>query len=251
MKLMLLREFREGWRSFRLPGVLLLALFFALLEPPSLKYMDVIMGMFAEGITIILPPPTPEAAFMAFASDLSSMVLIAAIVVTMGIVAREQHNGLTEWFLTRPVSRQAYVISKAVYLIVTTMLIVIVSSILCAVYTSTLIGPLSVSGIIYAIILLTTQLMLPLTLTMVVSAVTGIAGAAAGAGVFTMFLVPMLGWVFQGMNANWLPVHLANHLPQVLSGSADTNFWLAIATSWLLIATLFFAMNMHFSRKQI
>ncbi|HHX78061.1 MAG TPA: hypothetical protein GX697_06935, partial [Firmicutes bacterium] len=87
MRLMLLREFREGWRSFRLPGIFLLALFFALLEPPTNKYMDVLLGMFAEGIVINVPPPSPEAAYLAFGNDLVSIVSIAAIIVTMGIVA--------------------------------------------------------------------------------------------------------------------------------------------------------------------
>jgi ABC-2 type transport system permease protein len=251
MKLMLLREFREGWRSFRLPGVLLLALFFALIDPPTQKYMDVLLGMFADGVTIILPPPTPETAFLAFAGDLSSMVLIAAIVVTMGIVAREKHNGLTEWFLTRPVSREAYIHSKAVYLMVTTFFIVALSSLVCALYTYTLLGPLSIPGVFYAIILLTTQLMLPLALTLAVSAITGIAGAAAGAGVFALFLLPSLGWIFQGTSADWIPFLLPNHLPQALSGSPASSFWIAVALTWVIIAALLAAMQLNFSHKQI
>lgn len=251
MKIMLAREFREGWRSFRFPGLLLLALFFALLEPPSHKYMDVILGMFAEGVTITLPPPTPELAFMAFAGDLYSIVIIAAIVVTMGMVAREQHNGLTEWFLTRPVSRGAYIYAKFAYLVVTTLAIVAVSAAVCAFYTYTLIGPLPASGIAYAVVLLTTQLMLPLTLTLAVSAVTGIAGAAAGAGVLTMFLTSMLGWLLQGMKTDWLPIHLANHLPEALNGAPTTSFWLATAFSWLFIFIIIFFVQHNFSKKQI
>ncbi|MHB1419083.1 MAG: hypothetical protein ACYCX4_05760 [Bacillota bacterium] len=250
MKLMLMREFREGWRSFRFPGVLLLAIFFALLEPPSQKYMDAILGMFAEGVVINLPSATPAAAFLKFAGDLSGMVLIAAIIVTMGVVAREKHNGLTEWFLTRPVSRNTYIFSKSAYLIITTFLIVTVSSLICAFYTYTLLGPLSVIGVIYAIILLTTQLLLPLMLTLTVSAITGIAGAAAGAGISSMFAISTLGWLLP-KNLEWLPFQLKNHLPQILTGTVSSSFWIAVALSWVLIVFLMLITKLDFSRKQI
>lgn len=251
MKLLLLRELREGWRSFRLPGVALLALFFALLEPPSQKYMDAILGMFAEGVKIIMPPATAESAFIAFAGDLSSIVLIAAIIVTMGIVARERYNGLTEWFLTRPVSRNAYILSKAVYLIVTTLLIVTVSSLVCYFYIYTLMGPLSITGVFYAIVLITTQLLLPLTVTFTVSALTGIAGAAAGAGIITVFVTSTLSLLLSSANITWLPIQLPNHLPEVLTGTASSSFWIAVATGWLVISLLFWISQLHFTRQQL
>ncbi|MDW7650718.1 MAG: ABC transporter permease subunit [Bacillota bacterium] len=251
MKLMLMREFREGWRSFRFPGVLLGAVFFALLAPPTQKYMDAILGMFAEGVEISMPPVSPESVLIGFAGDLTSMILIAAIVVTMGIVAREKHNGLTEWFLTRPVSRNAYLYAKVLYLIITTLVIVAVSSLACAIYTYTLIGPLSAAGILYTIILITTYFLMPLIVTFTVSAVTGISGAAAGAGILFMFLMSTVGWVLSNADVSWLPTQLTEHLPQAVAGTPPSSFWIAVALSWLFIAILTWLTGLNFSRKEI
>lgn len=248
MKLMLLREFREGWRSFRFPGIALMALFFALLEPPSQKYMAVLLNMFAEGIEISLPAPTPEAAFIAYTGDMLFIVLIALIIVTMGIVARERHNGLTEWFLTRPVSRKAYVLSKAVYLVVTTFVIVAFSAVFCALYTYTLLGALHPIGVFYTIVLLTTYLMIPLSITLAVSALTGIAGAAAAAGIGVMFLMSTVGLI---LRADWLPINLTGHIPQILTGNASSSFATAIALSWVFIVLLTLIMEHGFAQKQI
>ncbi|MHB1126801.1 MAG: ABC transporter permease subunit [Bacillota bacterium] len=251
MQQMLIREFREGWRCFRFPGVLLLAVFFALMEPPSQKYMDTILRMFAEGVVLNLPKATPQAAFIKFGEDLFSMVLIAAIIVTMGIVAREKHNGLTEWFLTRPVSRNAYIFSKSVYLVITTFIVVTISSLVCALYTYTLLGPLSIIGVFYAIILLTTQMLMPLMITLSISAITGVAGAAAGAGIVSLFAMSTLGWLVSNKYTDWLPFQLKNHLPQVLTGNGPSSFWIAITLSWVIIAFLMLITKLNFSRKQI
>lgn len=251
MKLLLLREFREGWRSFRFPGLLLMAAFFALLEPPSQKYMDVLLSKFADGVQIILPPPTPEAAYIAFAGDMFSLVLIAAVVVTMGIVARENHSGLTEWFLTRPVSRSAYILAKAVYLIVSTFAFVAVASLICALYTQTILGPLKITGVLLATVLITTQLLMPLMLTLSVSAITGIAGAAAGAGLFFMFTMSTLGWLLGNTDYSWLPFTLNSHLPRLLAGTIPAAFLTGLALAWLLIACLVLLTRHIFLRKQI
>ena len=251
MKLMLMREFREGWRSFRFPGVLLGALFFALLAPPTQKYMDVILGMFAEGMEIVLPPVSPESVFMGFAGDMTSMILIAAIVVTMGIVARERHNGLSEWFLTRPVSRNAYLYAKVLYVIISTLVIVAAASLGCAIYTYTIIGPLSAAGVIYAIILLTTYMLLPLMLTVMVSAITGISGAAAGAGILLIFLMSSVGWILSNADISWMPTQLMEHLPQVLAGTPSSSFWISVTLSWIVIILLAWITSVNFARKQI
>lgn len=248
MKLMILRELKEGWRSFRFPGIALMALFFALLEPPSQKYMDLLLNMFAEGIEISLPAPTPEAAFIAYTGDILFIVLIALIIVTMGIAARERHNGLTEWFLTRPVSRNAYILAKAVYVFTTTFVIIAFSAVTCAIYTYTLLGALNPLGVFYAIVLLTTYVMIPLTLTLVVSALTGIAGAAAAAGIGVMFLMSTVGMI---VRAEWLPINLTRQLPQILLGNASSSFWVAIALSWSFIALLVWLMKQRFCQEQI
>ncbi|MCW3491580.1 ABC transporter permease [Dethiobacter alkaliphilus] len=251
MKLMLMRELREGWRSFRLPGVLLGAVFFALLQPPSQKYMDVIMGLFAEGIEIELPPVTPDSVLVGFAGDLTSMILIAAIVVCMGIVAREKHNGLTEWFLTRPVSRSSYVYAKVIYLVIFTLVVVAVSTAVCAAYTSTLVGSVNVAGVFYLIVLVTTYLMLPLIVTLTVSAITGISGAAAGAGILVLFLMSSLGWLLDNAGINWLPTQLSAHLPEVIAGYPSPSFWVATALSWLFIALMAQLSNYNFARQEV
>ena len=42
-------ELKQAWRSFRIPGFWLLLLFFALMDPPVIKYMEQIVARFGGG----------------------------------------------------------------------------------------------------------------------------------------------------------------------------------------------------------
>lgn len=108
------RELTVAFRSFRLPGLAVVFLFFALLDPPVIKYMDRLIEMIGgtEGLEITMPPPSPAMALAQFIGDLSGIGVLVLVFLLMGIVASEKATGVTEWVLTRPVTRREYLISK-------------------------------------------------------------------------------------------------------------------------------------------
>ena len=105
MIVLILKELRSNWRSFRYPAFLLVVTFFAILDPLMLKYMNEILANFATGIEIIAPDPTPEDAFLSYLSDVSQIGILVLIFMAMGSVAREKETGVTGWLLSKPISR--------------------------------------------------------------------------------------------------------------------------------------------------
>jgi len=250
MRLLLKKELKEGWRSFRLPGLLLLGVFFALLEPPTQKYMDEIMAMFAEGIEITMPAPTPEGAFMAFAGNITSIFLIAAIIVFMGLLTKEQRSGISEWILTRPISRKNYILAKQIYLMISTVLVVGVSSLICALFTYTLLGALNVTGFGLAVLTLVTIVLIPLVITFMTATITSKGGAGAAAGIGTIFIFGIMSQVLT--HTIWLPSHLSQHMSQVLyQGSSSTQYWLAVGFGWLIIVVAMIITNLGYQKKEL
>ena len=139
---MLRRELVDGWRSFRFPGLALVVMFFALLDPPSTKYMAEILKMFAGDLVIQAPPPHPADAFASFLGDVNGMALLVLIVISMGLVAREKENGVAAWVLTRPVSRDNYLLGKLAASVVAFFGAVLAGGVLCYLYTWSLLGRL-------------------------------------------------------------------------------------------------------------
>lgn len=105
-------EFKRGWRSFRFPGFLLLLLFFALMDPPVIKYMEPIVSRFGGGVKIQLPPPTARLAFMQFLQDLAQLCGFGVILLVAGSVASEKKSGLAAWYLLQPVGRTGYLLDR-------------------------------------------------------------------------------------------------------------------------------------------
>lgn len=251
MRAMLVREFKEGWRSFRIPGLLLIAVFFAITDPPIQKYMEQIVEMFAQGIEISLPPGTADMAFVSFLDNMSQIFLIAAIILTMSLVARDRRVGITEWFLSRPISRRDYIVAKAGYLISSVTAIAVISAVVCALFANSLMGGLTVAGVFYSTLMLITQLMIPLTLTLLVSALSGSSGAAAAAGMGSLFLFPLINWATQASTIDWLPWHLGQHARLAVYGNISSSYWVAVALSWGIVVGLIVAMHQGFKHKAL
>ena len=69
VKTLFVKDFRQLWRTFRLPALLLLGIFFAILDPIGAKYMPQIMEKLmsgTEGITIVMPEMGPVDAMASF-----------------------------------------------------------------------------------------------------------------------------------------------------------------------------------------
>ena len=134
---------RQLWRTFRLPALLLVAIFFALLDPIGARYMPQIMEQLmrgTEGITIIMPEMGPADAMASFFGDLAQLGAFILIVIAMGAVAAERERGISAWLLTRPVGRLPYFWSKFAAYSAGILLTVSAGTLLAALYTASLMG---------------------------------------------------------------------------------------------------------------
>lgn len=249
MKLMLYKEFREGWRSFRIPGLLLLAAFFALMDPPMLKYMDKILARFAQGMVLELPPVTPEAAFTQFVGDITGIFAIAAVLTTMGLAAKELNSGVAAWLLSRPVSRDSYLIAKLVFVLSANAGIIMATGTVCSLYIYTLIGALDVVGVALALIALVTYVLLPVTATLIVSALSGRAWMAAFTGLAVLLGGDLLGWLAGLAEVYWTPFSIKRQVSAAVAGVADHTYWLSLLLAWLLIVLLTWSGTCAFRKR--
>ncbi len=152
MKELLVKEFRQGWRSFKIPAFFLVLLFFALLDPPTTKYMGEIMQWFAHDLEIILPEPTSQQAFLAFLSSVSQIGFFVLILISMGIVSSEKSSGVAAWILTQPIRRRDYLLAKLLVLALTIIGGIMVAGLFAYLYSWSLLGPLPLSPALYSLL---------------------------------------------------------------------------------------------------
>jgi ABC-2 type transport system permease protein len=106
-------EIFRTWRIWVLPGI---ALFFALSGPVLAKLTPQILdmvGMGQSGVVIKIPTPTFYDSYAQWIKNLSQIVLFAIIIIYGGLVSSERKSGTAVLVLTKPVSRAAFVVAKA------------------------------------------------------------------------------------------------------------------------------------------
>lgn len=202
-------EIVRTWRIWVLPAIIL---FFAISAPLLARFTPEILGAVGGDQlgSIALPAATHLDAYGQWIKSLSQIFLFALIIIHGGIVSSETSSGTAILVLTKPMSRSAFVVVKAVIHSVFLALLVILGTLATWGVTVLLFGQASPEplwsatmtwlalGIFYVAMMSFLSVVIPST-----------AGAAgAGIGVFVLLTIGAL----------WKP--LADHSPAGLSGNA-------------------------------
>lgn len=253
MTVLLMKEFKWNWRSFRYPAFLLVVLFFALLDPPMMKYMNEIMARFAEGVEIVMPDPTPEETFFSYLSDVSQIGILVLIFMVMGSVAREKETGAAGWMLSKPIGRWQYLTAKIAVLFTFVTIGLLICSTLAYLYTMTLMGQPPMAGSIWATIALIAYTLLLATLTFAFSAVLKSQLAAGGLAVIIFFLSGLFNLVVsETAAADFYPNTLLALMKPLIDGTAAPSAMAGpLTVTLLLILLLFLLAGSRFSRLEL
>src|SRR5262245_21834866 len=102
------KELREAVRSNRLLVVGVIFILLGILSPLGAKYTPDLLKSLGNGVQIILPAPTVNDAIAQFLKNVGGNGVFIAILLALGVVAREKERGTTAFVLTKPLPRQAF-----------------------------------------------------------------------------------------------------------------------------------------------
>lgn len=216
MLLLMRKDLLQGWRTFRLPALVLTAVFFGLLEPLTARYMPELLSLLAQelpGLAEIIPPMGPPEALASYLGDLTQIGALVLIIIAMGSIALERERGIAAWVLTRPVSRTAYLWSKYLSQAAGLAVALLCGGVLAVAYTGTLFGSVPAAGAAWAIFFTGIFLLLVLAVTVAASAFLRSQLAAGGVGLAFLFLIWLPELLFGGFE-------IVRYFPHVLSGRA-------------------------------
>lgn len=253
MKVLILKEFKWNWRSFRYPAFLLVVLFFALLDPPMMKYMDQIIAYFAEGIEMTFPEPTPGETYFSYLSDVSQLGILVLIFMVMGTVAREKETGIAGWMLSKPVGRWQYLLAKLTVLYGTIIIGLFACSALAYLYTMSLIGQAPPAESAWATICLIIYVLFIATITFTLSTVLNSQLQAGGLSVLIFFLSGILNlFISETAAADFYPNTLLGRIKPLLEGTIEiSEITGPLLITLLLCILLFLLAGIRFSRAEL
>ena len=196
MGTLLKKELLEYWRTYRALALGIVFLVFGLMSPLAARYMpEVFASMDMGGIVIQLPTPTVADGNTQFVKNMSQVAAIVLILIAMGVVSRERDKGTVAFTLSKPVSRSAFLLSKALALVVLTWAALLLAALAHWYYTQLLLGPMPLGACLAMAALVGVYLTVLLAITFLGSTISRSLAVSAAIGFGGYMLIGLLGMI--------------------------------------------------------
>ncbi len=164
---LLRKEIKGHWRSYRLLGIVAVFFFFGAMTPLLLHYLPVLLP--SQDLSVVLPKFTAPDVLTEYLDSVGQVGLIVAILMAMGAVSGEREKGTAAMLLCKPVNRGMFVLSKLLALGKIFFLGVVVGGLACYFYTLVLFGSVDFASFALANLVAVLYLLLCLSVTLAYS----------------------------------------------------------------------------------
>jgi ABC-2 type transport system permease protein len=248
---MLVKELREQWRTRRLLVVAVVFLAFGIASPLLARYTPELVSMLAadEGLVIEVPPPITADAIAQFVRNIGQTGVLAAILLAMGSVATEKERGTAALWLSKPVTRGAFLSAKALGIGAVLAVGIALAGVAGYGYTAYLFDAPTAAGWVAMCALLLLQMSAYAVLTFLGSTLTRSPLAAAGIGIGVLTVIAIVGAL--PVVGAWTPSGLAEVALAVAAGREPDRFVEPIVATAIVIAAALSAAWISFRRQEL
>lgn len=242
-----LLELVRTWRLWVLPGIVL---FFALTSPIVARYTaEILQAVAADQLgQFELPTPTYLDAYGGWIKNLSQIVMFALIIVSGGLVSSERRSGTAVLVLTKPLSRGAFILAKAVVQSAFLAVLIAVGTLVTWVATVAAFGEApgqalwaaSFAWLVFGILIVALMTLL----SVIIRPAAGAAGA--GLGAYVLLSIAVLWEPF----GTYSPAALTTAPTSLAMGESVDLFW-PVVTALILAAALTAVAAASFRRQEL
>lgn len=209
---LLLKEWRDSWRSFKLIWIPLVFLLLGVSDPLTNYFMEDILqavGNMPEGFEMIMPELRPVDLLVASTGQFQLIGIIVLIAAYIGTFSRERQNGTATLLYVRPISFRALFLSKWVVASIVAVISAVAGYAGSMYYTALLYGTVDWMKFAAMIGTYCVWLIFVMALTLAMSA----AFQTAVAATITIVLIPFGLLIDQVIGGFWVvsPWKLANY----------------------------------------
>jgi ABC-2 type transport system permease protein len=248
---LLSKELAEQWRTRRLLVVTIVFVVFGVASPLLARYTPELIAMLAteEGLVIEVPPPTMNDAIVQFVRNLGQTGVLAAILLAMGAVATEKERGTAAMWLTKPVTRGAFLGAKAIAIGGVLAVGMAGAGLAGHAYTTFLFDPPHPGAWVLMCLLLLLQMSAYAALTFLGSTLTRSPLAAAALGIGALTVIAIVG-ALPGIGA-WTPSGLADASIAIAAGGAPERLTEPVVATVVLIGAALGGSWLSFRRQEL
>lgn len=253
LRVLLLKELREQLRTNRLLAVAAVFVIFGIISPLTDRYMKQLfdaIGSEGGGMSFVVPPPSLNGAAAQILKNMSQFGIVCALLLAMGSVAWERERGTAGMILTKPASRAAFLAAKLIAISLTLGFATLLGCGFAYVYVALLYpAPFPIGGYVAMALLLWWMLVGFAAITMLGSALTRSAIAAAGIGLVALLVFGIVAQL--PIVGDYVPSSLGKIAADLVLGK-DPGFVLGpILFNIALVPALFGLTWLTFRRQEL
>jgi ABC-2 type transport system permease protein len=229
------KEWLEQLRSYRLLVTAVVLTLFGLLSPLIARYTPDIIRMAlpqGEEITKLIPPPSAADSVAQYLKNITQFGVLLALLMAMGLVAQEKDKGTAALMMSKPMSRQAFILAKFASLALTFTLSIALAGAAGYYYTLVLFGSVGAGAWLGLNAMVLVFLLVYVSLTLLCSTLTKSQVLAGGLATGVWIILSLLG-ALPGIG-DYSPRQLIGWATSLGTGASQTH-WPALGVSLALV----------------
>lgn len=245
-KVLFQKELLENWRNYKWLWVPVVIIIITIMDPVMNYFLPEIIesiGNLPDGAVIELPQPSTTEAVMMSIEQLNTLGILVFVLMSMGTIAKEREQGISELILTKPVCIANYVTAKWLSWNLLVWVALIISFVINWYYIQVLYGDLSVTLILQVIFFYGLWLTFIITLVIFFNTCFTNQGVIAFITILTILMMFGIGMIFF-KNFMWSPHNMVDYIHTLLvqkKAPADlmkTAFVTVVATGLLIMSAV-------------
>ena len=245
------KEMQEQWRTYRFLIVAAVLVAFGLASPLLAKFtpemLKAIPGVPPE-LLAAFPKPTVADAIAQYIKNMTQFGILLALLMTMGVVVQEKERGTAAFFLTRPVSRETFLLAKFAALAVMFTASLFIAAIGCWYYTMILFEPLAWGPFLALNGLMMVVFLVYMALSLLASTIARTNGIAVGLAFLALVIIGGIGALPR--ISDYFPGKLFGWGAALMAGPTDPA-WAAFGISLGIIVAALAAAILIFRRQEV
>jgi ABC-2 type transport system permease protein len=246
------KELREALRSNRLLVVGVVFLLLGIISPLTAKYTPELLklvGTGQQGVTITFPPPVVADAIAQYLKNVAGTGILIALLLPMGMVAREKERGTAAFALTKPLTREAYLAAKLVALLALLAMGVALAALATWFYTALLFQPIAPGGFIACTLLILFSLLVYALLTFLGSVLARSQLPAVGVGLGAWVIISLIGVIPRA--TPYTPAGLLEPASALALGKAPAHLVTALLANAAITVAIIALAWLAFRRQEL
>ncbi|WP_188633688.1 ABC transporter permease [Lentibacillus kapialis] len=246
------KELIENIRNVKWIWVPLIMILIAIMDPLTNYYLPQIIeatGGMPEGSEIQLPEYQPSDVVMMSLGQFNTIGVLIIALISMGTIAGELKNGVSELILVKPISSLNYITAKWASFALLTLVGFSLGMLASWYYINLLFGELSLETLLQILFFYGLWLLLVVTLSIFYNTLFKTQGLVAFLTIATVILMSAITTIFSHV-LNWSPNRISIYIQQlVVTGNVSSELIGAAIVTLIIIVLLIAASLMAFRKK--